>query len=170
MRAGLLFVVFLSVSWVPMSSMADQDVFRCGQEITNKPVDASVCQKLVPSGAVQVEGTRVQISNPPKPPVSEKGDSLVQDVRARVAKPDAPTIQARHQQARTILEDEWQKLSAKHAELVRTYNHGRPVLMAGEESGHSMYKQRVEGLQTNLQRTERDLQALRRELSRYPPN
>jgi len=43
-------------------------------------------------------------------------------------------------------------------------------LMAGEDAGHSAYKQRVEGLQTSLQRAERDLQALRRELSRYPQN
>jgi len=170
MRAGLLFVLMACLSWMPLSSLADQDVFRCGQEITNKPMDVSVCQKLLPSSAVQIEGTRVQTSNPPKPSIADKADNVVQDVRVQVSKSEASTLQARHQQARTILEDEWQKLSAKHAELVRTYKQGRPDLMAGEDAGHSAYKQRVEGLQTSLQRAERDLQALRRELSRYPQN
>ena len=170
MRAGLLFVLMSSLSWMPLSSLADQVVYRCGQEITNKPMDASECQKLVPSSAIQIEGTRVQSSIPPKTPISEKSDSVVQDVRLQVSKSEAPTPQARHQQARTILEDEWQKLSAKHAELVRTYKQGRPDLMAGEDAGHSAYKLRVEGLQTSLQRVERDLQALRRELNRYPQN
>jgi len=174
MRVGHLFVLMSTLSWMPLSSMAEEDVFKCGREITNKPLDASVCQKIVSNSAVQIEGTRVQSNNSVlqtvKPVSAEKAEGVAENVRGQALSSEPPPAQSRQRQARTILEDEWQKLSAKHAELVRIYKQGRPDLMAGEDPEHSAYKQRVEGLHANLQRVERDLQALRRELSRYPFN
>jgi hypothetical protein len=79
-------------------------------------------------------------------------------------------MQQRNAHARTILDDELLKLNAKHAELVRTYNQGRPVLMPGETPVQSQYIERVAALKSNVQRMERDIQALVRELSRYPQN
>jgi hypothetical protein len=65
------------------------------------------------------------------------------------------------------LEDEWQRLSAQHAELVQTYNRGQPLPLAGESVHQPNYQQRAQSLKVQLQRMERDLQALQRELGRY---
>jgi hypothetical protein len=76
-------------------------------------------------------------------------------------------VHQRQAQARTILEDERQKLGIQYAELVRNYNLGQPALFKGETRTQKAYLERVASLKTNLLRIERDLQALHRELARY---
>jgi hypothetical protein len=75
--------------------------------------------------------------------------------------------QDRQLQARTILEDEWQRLSVQYAELVQAYNRGQPMPLAGESVHQPNYQQRAQSLKVQLLRMERDMQALQRELSRY---
>ena len=74
--------------------------------------------------------------------------------------------QERQQQARTILEDELQKLNAQYAELVRLYNRGQPQLLIDESVHQPSYQQRVVALKAQIQRVERDMQSLQRELVR----
>ena len=50
----LAFAMFLDVA------VADQAVYKCGQEITNQPVDPKLCQQLNISQPTQIDGTRVQ--------------------------------------------------------------------------------------------------------------
>jgi hypothetical protein len=76
----------------------------------------------------------------------------------------------RNAQARTILEDEWQKLSDRYAEMVQNFNGGQPALMAGETLQHPQYKRRTAEMQVQIERMARDMLALNRELARYAPN
>jgi hypothetical protein len=76
----------------------------------------------------------------------------------------------RNAQARTILEDEWQKLSSRHAEMVRLFNGGQPVLQEGESLQSAQYKRRASEMQTQIERMSRDLLALKRELTRHSSN
>jgi len=170
LRLGQVFVYWTLAMLCAMSASlthAEQAVYRCGQEITNHPSDLTKCQKLEISGRTQIEGTRVQQA--PKESAS-LGASEPPLIRASVPKLNPQDMQQRNAQARTILDDELLKLNAKHAELVRTYNQGRPVLMPGETPLQSQYIERVAALKSNVQRMERDIQALVRELSRYPQN
>jgi CII-binding regulator of phage lambda lysogenization HflD len=68
------------------------------------------------------------------------------------------------------LEDEWQKLSAKHAEMVRVFNGGQPALQEGESLQNPQYQRRTADMQTQIERMARDLMALKRELSRHTSN
>jgi CII-binding regulator of phage lambda lysogenization HflD len=68
------------------------------------------------------------------------------------------------------LEDEWQKLSARHSELVRVFNGGQPALQEGESLQNPQYKRRTADMQTQIERMARDLLALKRELSRHTSN
>ena len=138
------------------SAWAHQTVYKCGQEITNQPRDPVLCQALSTSQPTQIEGTRVQ-TTPPQPP----------GIAAPAPIGSPLDAQDRQLQARTILEDEWQRLSAQHAELVQTYNRGQPLPLAGESVHQPNYQQRAQSLKVQLQRMERDLQALQRELGRY---
>ncbi|MEY3779049.1 MAG: hypothetical protein RL103_1257 [Pseudomonadota bacterium] len=168
MRECLGAFVVLSLSF---SASANPVVYRCGQEITNQPTDPQLCQPLNISQPTQIEGTRVQTSSQQ---VTRTGGTGASDV-VEAAKPPASGVptgtsaesQERKAKARTILEDEWQKLSAQYAELVQQYNRGKPPLQSGETMHQSSDQQRVTALKTQVQRVERDLQALQRELSRY---
>ncbi len=158
-------VVALACAFMACFVFADQSVYKCGQEITNQPQDPKLCQKLEIDAPTQIEGTRVQNSAPGQ---AVSGVSAPNPPRVLSMPTNAQASQQRNVQARTILEDEWQKLSAKYAEMVRTFNQGQPALSVGETAQHAQYKHRVEEMKTNLQRLERDMQALQRELSRHP--
>jgi hypothetical protein len=135
-------------------------VYKCGQEITNQPIDPKLCQPLNISQPTQIEGTRVQTSSHKGVGAPVMGASVVQTG-------GSTDSLERKAQARTILEDEWQKLSAQYAELVQQYNRGKPTPLAGETMHQTNDPQRGMALKAQIQRVERDLQALQRELSRY---
>lgn len=144
--------------------IAQEAVYRCGQELTNLPKNLELCQKLETSSHVQIEGTKVQLS-PKLDSIPKAKDSSTEGM------PILPTnhqdLHQRQAQARTILENERQNLSKQHAELVRIYKQGQPDLLDGETRSQAQYQLRVSTLKTNMLRVERDLQALHRELARY---
>jgi len=155
---------------LPLSAgiaFADQTVYKCGQEITNQPNDPSQCQKLLISKPTQIEGTRVQNGQSPKT-ASTVFDKLVEPISITPNNPQE--VHQRNTQARTVLEDEWQKLSARQAEMVRIFNGGQPALQDGETLQNPQYKRRASEMQTQIERMARDLMALKRELSRHPSN
>jgi hypothetical protein len=146
------------------TALADQAVYKCGQEITNQPDDPSQCQKLLISNPTQIEGTRVQNGQSPKPVSVVSGTAAD---RISIPPNNPQDALQRNVQARTVLEDEWQKLSAKHAEMVRFFNGGQPALQEGESLQNPQYKRRVADMQIQIERMARDLMALKRELSRH---
>ena len=148
-------------------ALADQAVYKCGQEITNQPNDPSQCQKLLMSNPTQIEGTRVQHGQSPKPVPVVSGTAVE---RISITPNNSQDALQRNAQARTVLEDEWQKLSARHAEMVRVFNGGQPALQEGETLENAQYKRRASEMQTQIERMSRDLMALKRELSRHTSN
>jgi hypothetical protein len=152
----LAFVFASVVLMFAFSVEAQQAVYRCGQEITNQPLDPLLCQQLSTSQPTQIEGTRVQASSQ---------QALGRAAPAQMG--SSVEAQDRQLQARTILEDEWQRLSVQYAELVQAYNRGQPMPLAGESVHQPNYQQRAQSLKVQLFRMERDMQALQRELSRY---
>ena len=160
---GMVIIMSVTVGF----AVAQQAVYKCGQEITNQPADPSQCQKLLISSPTQIEGTRVQNGQPAKPSSTAPVSAVERPVNTPTATPE--NVQ-RNAQARTILEDEWQKLSDRYAEMVRNFNGGQPALMAGETLQHPQYKRRTAEMQVQIERMARDMLALNRELARYAPN
>ena len=164
LRITLQGLLALMCAFFMAHALANSAIYKCGQEVTNQPLDPQLCQKLETSAAVQIDGTRVQSLPTGQPP---------QPLSAGVQNKGAITPaeqQQRQVQSRTILEDEWQKLSAQYADLVRIYKQGQPALIPGESAQSDSYKQRVQDMKLQLQRLERDKVALQRELSRYTKN
>ena len=157
-------MLLVALPWFAGLALADQAVYQCGQEITNRPNDPGQCQKLLISNPTQIEGTRVQNGQSPKPASAVLGTAAE---RISIPPNNPQDALQRNVQARTVLEDEWQKLSAKHAEMVRVFNGGQPALQEGESLQNPQYKRRVADMQIQLERLARDLMALKRELSRH---
>jgi hypothetical protein len=154
MPSGLVGLLALVLS--ANAALANQVVYKCGQEVTNQPADPNLCQALNISQPTQIEGTRVQPASEIKP-----SQAATTQLNSSSDAPDRKT------QARTILEDEWRKLTNQYTELVHIYNQGQPTPLTGESIHQPSYQQRTLTLKAQLQRVERDLQALQRELGRY---
>jgi tRNA U34 5-carboxymethylaminomethyl modifying GTPase MnmE/TrmE len=152
MRVTLQSILSLMCALFVGLVMANQAVYKCGQELTNLPKNPELCQKLEISNSTQIEGTQVQ--NPPSfNSASKPKEAQVEGMPG--AQASSQDAHQRNTKARTILEDERHKLLKQQAELVQNHKQSQPD------------RQREAAFNTNLQRIERDLQALSRELARY---
>jgi hypothetical protein len=153
------------------SVSAQHAVYKCGQEITNQPTDPQRCERLSLSQPTQIEGTRVQQVAPVQSTRTNNGPAEVLPTsrsQDAVLQPSlSQDLNNRKVHARTILEDEWQKLSAKYAELVQAINQARLGTLPGGTTQSAEDLLRANELKVQLQRVERDMQALQRELSRH---
>ena len=160
MRVTLQSILSLMCALFVGLVMADQAVYKCGQELTNLPKNPELCQKLEISNSTQIEGTKVQnsssINSTPKPKEAQVESTPGAQSSHQASHQTSPQeVHQRNTKARTILEDERQKLLKQQAELVQNHKQSQPD------------RQREAAFNTNLQRIERDLQALSRELARY---
>ena len=131
---------------------AQERIYRCGNEYTNKPTDQQIktC-KLVEGSGVSV----VQVFKP-APNVPRSSSSKV----------DANDQRARDADARAVLEAELKKAEAKQAELLAEYKNGQPDLQGAESRNHQKYLDRVAELKASIARNESDIAGIKRELAR----
>jgi DNA repair exonuclease SbcCD ATPase subunit len=73
-----------------------------------------------------------------------------------------------HEQARALLQAELHEQTQRLHQLHTQWNQGRPIATTQQPHGSPAYLERVAALREQLQRTEADLAALRRELARLP--
>jgi hypothetical protein len=155
----------LIASLLAMSGAVQAQIYRCGNEYTNKISDAQKGQcKLVEGGNVTVvEGFKAPVAKAVPAPASP-----VRLVSATppVARVDAAQQKARDSDARFILESELKKAEERHAELSREYNNGEPEKQGSESRNYQKYLDRVDGLKSSLARNESDIEGIRRELGR----
>ena len=145
------------------SAIAQERIYRCGNEYTNAVTEAQMKNcKLVSGGNVTVvqaqkgssaAGTKVATASPTGQ-VSQRSDAGDQ--------------RAKDSDARVILEAELKKAEARQAELVKEYNNGEPEKMGPEARNHQKYLDRVAELKASIARGESDIAGIRRELGRVP--
>ncbi len=78
---------------------------------------------------------------------------------------DGPAQRARDNERRRILENELRDEERKLVELKSEYNNGEPE-RRGDERNYAKYQARVATLQEDINRAERNVEALKRELSK----
>lgn len=160
-----LSLIPLIASLLALSGFARADIYRCGNEYTNKISDAQKGQcKLV-------EGANVTIVEGFKPPVVKPVAVPVSPVRLASAAPPASRVdnaeqKARDSDARLILEAELKKAEARYTDLSREYNNGEPEKRGSESRNYQKYLDRVAEIKSDLSRTESDIAGIRRELGR----
>lgn len=161
-----LSLISVIASLLAMAGAAQAQIYRCGNEYTNKIADAQKGHcKLVEGGNVTVvEGFKA-------PVVKSAPPAATSPVRLASAAPPAASVDATQQKARDsdaryILESELKKAEERHADLLRQYNNGEPEKQGGESRNYQKYVDRVEGLKSSLARNESDIEGIRRELGR----
>ncbi len=178
-------VLFLWLLMGAANSQAQEAIYRCGQEYTNQPRAMALCERLAPQAITVINGTRP--SPVPSPVPSPMPSSLVvpsmappalnspaahraagpdSDARSAEAPRAAPQQAARDAAARAVLEQELLKAQAQLAQLRQDFNHGEPEKWASESRNHQKYLDRVAALKAAIERSERDIDSLQRELTR----
>jgi 3-oxoacyl-ACP reductase-like protein len=161
MKSTLL--IYLLTAGTVSGALAQERIYRCGNEYTNTVTEAQAktC-KLVSGGNVTVvQGQR------PATPAAAPATKVV------AAPSSAPRIdtadqRAKDSDARLILEAELKKAEARQIELSKEYNNGEPEKLGPEARNHQKYLDRVAELKAALARNESDIAGIRRELGRLP--
>ena len=146
-----------ALSWTAGQALAQERIYRCGNEYTNTVSEsqAKSC-KLVSGGNVTV----VQSARPAAPKAS--------GAQAGGPRMDSADQRAKDSDARRILELELKKAETRQAELLKEYNNGEPEKVGPEFRNHQKYLERTAELKAAIARNESDLAGIRRELNRLP--
>ncbi len=145
-------------------------VFRC----PGPPVlytDSLTPQEAKDKGCREIEGAPITViqARPPAPPraanVPANGGAAARPTDSRV---DPQAQRARDSDSRRILESELRREEARLAELRTEYNNGEPERL-GNERNYQKYIDRTADLKSSVARKESDIAAIKRELSKLPP-
>lgn len=152
-----------------LAGPAQAQIYRCGNEYTNKISDSQKGQcKLLEGGNVTV----IQGFKAPAAPAGSAGAPIAgAPVRLASAAPPAARVDSAEQKARDsdaklILESELKKAEARNAQLLQEYNNGEPDKRGDEARNYQKYLDRVADLKATLSRNESDIAGIRRELGR----
>ena len=140
---------------------AQQPVYRCGHEYTNAPQDASRCERMAPQSVTVIPGTRVQGAQ--QAATTSAPTSLPMPVPPAAL--SVPQNQ-RDDMARSILDTELAQARQRHTQLLQEYQQGEPVRTPPEVKHPQKYQERVARLKAALERSQRDIDSLQRELTR----
>jgi len=160
-------LVSLALTAVAADAMAQARIWRCGNTYTNEEVKGQGCKLVEGANVTVVQGTRV--NGGASSPKEVKVGGTPQTVSAPGSagqRVDSTEQRARDGEARTILEAELKKAEARHAELLREYNNGEPEKQGAESKNYQKYLDRVAELKASIERNEKDIAGLKRELGR----
>nr|WP_295785058.1 hypothetical protein [Rhodoferax sp.] len=153
----VLLIPLLLASLAGTASWAQDRIYRCGNEYTNTvPESQAKNCKLISGGNVTV----VQAHKP--------NANRVAAATQPGQRVDAGDQRAKDSDSRLILESELKKAEARQAELLKEYNNGEPERLGAETRNNQKYIDRVAELKASISRNERDIDGIRRELSRVP--
>ena len=151
---------------VSMCAWAQEAIYRCGHEYTNAPRDVRQCERMAAQAVTVITGTR---PSPPRAAASVPSASVTETRTSPETPRSAQPQQAeRDLHARTIVGQELEKARQQLTVLVQEYNDGEPVKWASESRHHQRYLDRVSALKASIERTQRDIDSLQRELDRRP--
>jgi len=145
---------------------AQEAIYRCGHEYTNAPRDVRQCERMAAQAVTVITGTR---PSPPRAAAPVPGASVTETrTNPETARAAQPQQAERDLHARTIVGQELDKARQQLTVLVQEYNDGEPVKWASESRHHQRYLDRVSALKASIERTQRDIDSLQRELDRRP--
>ena len=169
MKTRFLLLLMSTASLTAVPTLAQERVWRCGNEYTN---NAAVAKE---KGCKVMEGGNVTVVQSPRP-ASGGGTAANPAVRAPSGSPaGSPRVEgsdqrARDGEARSVLQSELRKAESRQVELLRDYNNGQPEKQGGEARNYQKYLDRVADMKAELARNESDIAGIRRELGRLPAN
>lgn len=157
----------MTVGVVHTSAMAQERIYRCGNEYTNSATVAKQrnCQ-LMEGGQVTVVHTGRSASS--AAPAPRAGTAETKPASSnRAAQVDPGQQKARDNDARAILQAELTKAQERLNAAKAEYNDGNPTKTALELRNPQVFNERLESLKANIARQEADVAGIQRELSRH---
>lgn len=154
----LLFVTALLI--LSASSWAQEGIYVCVDEATGIRTyqdfkgKGKTCKKL--------EGLPVINSMPAAKPVKSAQKT---ETPANFPKVDERTQRGRDDDRKKILEEELKTEQERLADLQKEYNNGQPD-RRGDERNYQKYLDRTERLKQDIERSQKNIEALQKELSR----
>ncbi len=166
-KKGRLGPSFFLCLWAAGTALAQQPVYRCGQEYTNAPREASRCEPLLAPAITVIPGTRVQT-----PTVPAQSQSLAAQAPAVSAQAPSGVASAgqgqREDMARSILSAELEQARLRHVRLLEEFRQGEPERLSDDNRNPQHHRERMDRLKAALERSQRDIDSLQRELARRP--
>ena len=169
MKSSFLLIPLVAFAFTA-AAHAQTKIWRCGSSYTNDEAQARNlgCKPMEGGNVTVVTGTRVNGASTPRarnesvataPLSAAPGSAPGQRV-------DSGEQKARDTEAKTILEAELKKAEARQSELLQEWNQGEPEKLGPEHRNHQKYLDRVTELKAALERNEKDIAGLKRELGR----
>ena len=148
----------------------DRPVYKCPGNLYTDTLNAKEAEAR---GCKALEGGAVTIIQTPavRRPVAEASRASAESApasRAADQRVDPNDQKARDQDKRRILEGELRREEQRLAELRQEYNNGQPE-RRGDERNYQKYLDRTAELKAGIERSESDIAALKREISKLPP-
>jgi hypothetical protein len=163
-RRGLAFAAALLA--LQVCAPAQAQIYRC-TDANGRPLytDTKVgkCQ-LIDTGYSSPPAASVPIPAP-RPPNSAapSPSAAASSTPASFPRVDNVVQRARDDERREILGDELRQEEKKLADLKRVFNNGEPERQ-GNERNYAKYQERVVSMRDEINRSERNIEALRREI------
>ena len=128
------------------------------------------CRTIEGAPITVIQGNRPRVAAAGAPRAGASGANLAANPAASAtdARIDPAAQRLRDADARRILEAELQREEDKFALLRRDYNNGEPE-RRGNEHNFQNYLDRVAQMKASINRSEADVAALKREISKLPP-
>lgn len=158
MKHALLIPFAATLLVAGSSALAQERIYRCGNEYTNTvPAGQKNNCKLMTGGNVTIVQSQSFASAERVAAATQSGKRV-----------DAAEQRTRDTDARQILESELKQVESRQDELLKEYNNGEPEKFGPETRNHQKYLDRVADLKAGINRNESDMAVLRRELERIP--
>jgi len=160
-------LIFLAGSLIALPALAQERVWRCGNEYTNNATIAQQkgCKIMEGGNVTVVQGTKTSGGGSAS---SSSGGSSAARSPAGSPRVEGVDQRARDGEARSVLEAELKKAEARQAELQKEYNNGEPEKQGSEGRNYQKYLDRVAEMKAELARNESDIAGIRREIGRLP--
>jgi hypothetical protein len=160
-------LIFLAGSLLALPALAQERVWRCGNEYTNNATIAQQkgCKIMEGGNVTVVQGTKTSGGGSAS---SSSGGSSAARSPAGSPRVEGVDQRARDGEARSVLEAELKKAEARQAELQKEYNNGEPEKQGSEGRNYQKYLDRVAEMKAELARNESDIAGIRREIGRLP--
>jgi len=165
----LVCLLMLGTAAVPV--VAQDRIYRCGNEYTNDPGDAKArgCRVIEGGNVTVIQGLKPAPATAPAPARANPPNGSAGGSRGDNDRVDAAAQRARDADARAILEAELRKAESRLSGLSQEYNNGEPEKRGPEFRNHQMYLDRVAELKAGVARAQSDVDGIKRELARLGP-
>jgi hypothetical protein len=150
----------------PGAAHAQSTVYKCVDEqgrVEFTDITRRGCKALDLPGLIQAPARRAAVPAPQQGTPASRAPAQA-STPANFPRVDTSAQKVRDDDRRDILNDELRSEEKRLADLRRNFNNGEPERQ-GNERNYAKYQERVAQMRDDLSRTERNIEALKREIA-----